>query len=637
MAIVFPISYKVDSSALKNAETQVGSFTGGIKGMLGPLAAVAAGMAAAFGVGKFIEGSIKSFEDLAGSVRPLQRVIGGTTEEVSGLSAAMKLSGMDATAAGTTLKIFSTKLVAASNDGKKASDMVAKLGGDFRDAHGNIKPMSEILPQVADKFASMPNGIEKTALATQLFGRSGLAMLPFLNKGSEGIGELTTKAKEMGLVLDDASMKSFVEAKKAQREFDATMQGLSVTIGSALLPVVEVFQNFVRDALTPAILKVTGFVRDHRAEFVALGEAIKSTVQPVVEALSAFLVGTLIPAIKDMAGWVQQNATMLGALAAVVAGAVAAYMGFQAVTAVITAVKLAQEGYAIATYGAAAADYAAQGAAKIGAVIYAIQNSAIVAGTTAWIANTAAAIANAEGGTLAKIAIVASSVATGIATAAQWAWNAAMTANPIGIVVVAVGALIAGIIYLATQTTFFQDVWKAMVTGVTAGWKAFTGFVSTSLNTMGDFFGTVFGAIGDGIKWYINTWLGLFGGFINLIITGLNSVIGLANQALGAIASATGGAINLKIPTVPTVKIPKLANGGIVNPTLDGSLVNVAEAGKPEAIIPLNRNGSMPGSGATINVTVNAGLGSNGANIAQEIVKTLKTYERANGAIWVAA
>jgi len=637
MAIVFPISYKVDSSALKNAETQVGSFTGGIKGMLGPLAAVAAGMAAAFGVGKFIEGSIKSFEDLAGSVRPLQRVIGGTTEEVSGLSAAMKLSGMDATAAGTTLKIFSTKLVAASNDGKKASDMVAKLGGDFRDAHGNIKPMSEILPQVADKFASMPNGIEKTALATQLFGRSGLAMLPFLNKGSEGIGELTTKAKEMGLVLDDASMKSFVEAKKAQREFDATMQGLSVTIGSALLPVVEVFQNFVRDALTPAILKVTGFVRDHRAEFVALGEAIKSTVQPVVEALSAFLVGTLIPAIKDMAGWVQQNATMLGALAAVVAGAVAAYMGFQAVTAVITAVKLAQEGYAIATYGAAAADYAAQGAAKIGAVIYAIQNSAIVAGTAAWIANTAAAIANAEGGTLAKIAIVASSVATGIATAAQWAWNAAMTANPIGIVVVAVGALIAGIIYLATQTTFFQDVWKAMVTGVTAGWKAFTGFVSTSLNTMGDFFGTVFGAIGDGIKWYINTWLGLFGGFINLIITGLNSVIGLANQALGAIASATGGAINLKIPTVPTVKIPKLANGGIVNPTLGGSLVNVAEAGKPEAIIPLNRNGSMPGSGATINVTVNAGLGSNGANIAQEIVKTLKTYERANGAIWVAA
>lgn len=637
MAIVFPISYKVDSSALKNAEASVGSFTGGIKGMLGPLAAVAAGMAAAFGVGKFIEGSIKSFEDLAGTVRPLQRLIGGTAEEVSGLAGAMKLSGIDTTNAGTSLKIFSTKLVAASNDGKKTSDMVAKLGVDFKDAHGNIKPMAEILPGVADTFKSMPDGVEKTALATQLFGRSGIQMLPFLNKGAEGIGDLTAKAKEMGLVLDDASMKSFVEAKKAQREFDATMQGLSVTIGSALLPVVEVFQNFVRDALTPAILKVTGFIRDHRAEFVALGEAIKSNVQPIVEALSAFLVSTVIPAIKDMATWVQANATTLGLLAAVVAGAVAAYMGFQAVTAVLTAVKLAQEGYAAASYGAEAASYASQGAAKIGAVIYAVQNSAIVAGTTAWWANTAAAVANAEGGTLAKIAIVASSVATGIATAAQWAWNAAMTANPIGIVIVAIGALVAGIIYLATQTTFFQDVWKTMVTGITAACKGFSAFIEASLKVLGEFFGAVFGAIGDGIKWYINTWLGLFGGFVNLVIGGLNSVISLANQALSAISSATGGTINLKIPTVPTVKIPKLANGGIVNPSLGGSLVNVAEAGKPEAIIPLNRNGSMPGSGATINLTVNAGLGSNGATIAQDIIKTLKTYERANGAIWVAA
>ena len=35
------------------------------------------------------------------------------------------------------------------------------------------------------------------------------------------------------------------------------------------------------------------------------------------------------------------------------------------------------------------------------------------------------------------------SVWTGIVTVAQWAWNAAMTANPIGIVIVAIAALVA--------------------------------------------------------------------------------------------------------------------------------------------------------------------------------------------------
>jgi chromosome segregation ATPase len=49
----------------------------------------------------------------------------------------------------------------------------------------------------------------------------------------------------------------------------------------------------------------------------------------------------------------------------------------------------------------------------------------------------------------------------GLVTAAQWAWNAAMDANPIGIVVVAVGALIAIIVVIATKTTWFQTAWKA--------------------------------------------------------------------------------------------------------------------------------------------------------------------------------
>ncbi|MFJ4230115.1 hypothetical protein ACIPYV_21325, partial [Paenarthrobacter nicotinovorans] len=86
-----------------------------------------------------------------------------------------------------------------------------------------VKPMAEILPGLADKFKSMPDGAEKTALATQLFGRSGAQMLPFLNKGSEGIGQLTDKAKQMGLVIDDVSAKSFGAAKVSAREYSMSL------------------------------------------------------------------------------------------------------------------------------------------------------------------------------------------------------------------------------------------------------------------------------------------------------------------------------------------------------------------------------------------------------------------------------
>lgn len=52
------------------------------------------------------------------------------------------------------------------------------------------------------------------------------------------------------------------------------------------------------------------------------------------------------------------------------------------------------------------------------------------------------------------------SIATQIATGAQWLWNAAMTANPIGIIIVAVGALIGIIAWLANSTTGWGESWS---------------------------------------------------------------------------------------------------------------------------------------------------------------------------------
>lgn len=76
--------------------------------------------------------------------------------------------------------------------------------------------------------------------------------------------------------------------------------------------------------------------------------------------------------------------------------------------------------------------------------------------------------------------------------------------------------------------------------------------------------------------------------------------------------------------------ITPFANGGIVNrPTLG----LVGEAG-PEAIIPLNKAGSM---GATYNITVNAGMGTNGAQVGEAIVNAIQRYERQSGPVFARA
>ena len=75
--------------------------------------------------------------------------------------------------------------------------------------------------------------------------------------------------------------------------------------------------------------------------------------------------------------------------------------------------------------------------------------------------------------------------------------------------------------------------------------------------------------------------------------------------------------------------IPEFANGGIVTSPTIGL---VGEAG-PEAVIPLDR----ARAGTVINVTVNAGMGTNGAQVGEQIVRAIKKYERHSGPVFVSA
>ncbi|MDY5662752.1 MAG: phage tail tape measure protein [Coriobacteriales bacterium] len=278
------------SSAGDKAGVMLGSkLLAGFKKFAAPIAAVVS----IASVKKIASESVDAFTSLAGQTKGLQRIMGGTAEEVSSISGAMKLAGMDTDKANASLTIFSKKLSAAASDGEKAKEMSKTLGFSILDSSGKLKSMNDILPQVADKFASMPDGVEKTALATQLFGRSGAAMLPFLNKGAAGIEELKAKAKELGIVLDDDAMNKFAAYKGAVREWDTALQGAKVSIGEALVPFITMGTHALTDGFVPAIQTgakvVSDFLSGLSGEIDVDG--FKSAIQGVTDAFADGLSG----------------------------------------------------------------------------------------------------------------------------------------------------------------------------------------------------------------------------------------------------------------------------------------------------------------------------------------------------------
>jgi hypothetical protein len=77
--------------------------------------------------------------------------------------------------------------------------------------------------------------------------------------------------------------------------------------------------------------------------------------------------------------------------------------------------------------------------------------------------------------------------------------------------------------------------------------------------------------------------------------------------------------------------VTPFAQGGIVTQPMMGL---VGEAG-PEAIIPLNKAGGVLGN--TFNITVNAGVGTDGAAVGRVIVDAIKKFEKTSGPVFASA
>jgi TP901 family phage tail tape measure protein len=193
-----------------------------------------------------------------------------------------------------------------------------------------------------------------------------------------------------------------------------------------------------------------------------------------------------------------------------------------------------------------------------------------------------------------RTALMAWTVVQAIATAAQWAWNLALDANPIGAIILGIAALIAAIVLLITHFDQVKrvvlDVWNAIgdkiggvVNVIIAIFEVFVGAVQAVVNRIGVIFGAVVGIFANYIVAPIQhiidflagaftiAWqaLGTFAGYIingiatafGAIVTAIQTVIGWIQQLISWFA---------KIPNL-NLTPPDTSHGGTGNPFIHGA------------------------------------------------------------------
>lgn len=113
-----------------------------------------------------------------------------------------------------------------------------------------IKTGSQALEAMANAFSHYKDDANKAAIATQLMGRSGAAMIPLLDQGSDAIKAQAKHMRDLGVAFGQDGADKLSTLDDAMDEFHNTVKGLTNTFALALVP-----------TITDATKRVTEFIQ----------------------------------------------------------------------------------------------------------------------------------------------------------------------------------------------------------------------------------------------------------------------------------------------------------------------------------------------------------------------------------------
>ena len=189
------------------------------------------------GAGAAVYGLAQKTANAGDELHDMSKRTGVAVESLSGLKYAAEKAGSSLEGVATGLKFLGRNMADARNGTGEAKDAFKALGISVVDSTGKLKNTEEVFLKLSDKFANMEDGAGKTAIAMQIFGRSGADLIPLLNEGGDGIRKMTDEARKLGITFTTDGAKAADEFNDNMTRLKGNLTGLVQTIGNDLIPV----------------------------------------------------------------------------------------------------------------------------------------------------------------------------------------------------------------------------------------------------------------------------------------------------------------------------------------------------------------------------------------------------------------
>lgn len=518
-----------------------------------------------------------------------------TNTTVEMLGETMKYAAPVAHAFGASLEETAALTGLMANSGIKASAAGTALRSGFLRLAGTSAKSTKAIEEMGLSLSE--------ATAQQEEARAALASLGIAMDDTNG-------PRKMGAIVRDLADKTKDMSKEQRLATLATIFGTNAA--SAWVAVIDQGPDAL-DQLTKELENSDGAAAAMAETMQNNARGAMVRLQSASESVAISIGSTMLPTLAELGDSLANEAAYVSKVAS----------EHPELTEAIIKTSFAVMGMVIA-YKTVRAIYYSVVAAKAAYVL--ATNSETLASARSTIASG-----------IHKAAMLGGTIATYAAAAAQWALNAAMTANPIGLVIIAVVALIAAFIWLGTHFQAVSEFCTSMWESPTAAIIAFM---------MGPIGWLIYAAMGlianwDQVKaWFTLLWedpKAALSQFYDWVMSKLGGLFDWISEKWEWVRSIFSKPIQARVEGSATANgqsIQHNAKGGIYG---KGSFLTTFAEESDEAAIPINGTpraealwrqtgammGLLPGEGnsvisvsAPINITVN---GSADASAVQQI------------------
>lgn len=387
-----------------------------------------------------------------------------------------------------------------------------------------LRTSSGMAAQAGTALGALAPGLASIAAGA---GEAFAPMVAGATEGAKSLSDMLVQAQQSGRIK-----QYFTDAFN---QVKTVIQNVTAVVGPLWTAFMRLGQ-ISASGLAPGMRSIGAAITQATPGLVQMAERLMPALGQALTNLAPIIPGI----VQAFSPW----ATILAVMAPHIA-TVMSHLGPMAPLLLTLAVTVKAITMAMTLYNAVMA---------VASVAQGVYAAATGAGTTAIRRNTIALAAY-------KVAQLAGSVATGIATAATAAFGIALAiaTSPITWIIVAIGALIAGLVLFFTKTEIGRKIWTTAWNSIKAAvavvwswlqqtvWPA----LMTALRAVGavvmwlwrnvvtpafNAIKWVIGVAWNAVKLYFGLWVGLFRNVIGPVVMWLwNTVIGPAMRAIGAV------------------------------------------------------------------------------------------------------